>query len=80
MTPEKALTVGASAAQAIIAARNGDAVGAAAHAVDALLELVPAEDARRLLDEKALARAEAFREALNDEKFGVRGVDKDPLE
>lgn len=77
--PNKALQVGASAAQAIIAAKNGDAIGAAAHAMDAVLELLPSDDAKKLLDERALARAEAFREQLNDEKFGVRGVDKDPL-
>lgn len=70
--PNKALQVGYSAAQAIVAAKNGDALGAAAHAVDALLELVPADQAKQLLDERAVARAEAFREALNVEKFGPR--------
>lgn len=76
----RALQAGASAAQAILAAKNGDALGAAAHAIDAALELVPAGDVQVLLDEKARARAEAFRQRLNDEKFGVRGVDKDPSE
>lgn len=67
----KALQASFHAAQAIVAAKNGDALGAAAHAIDAALELLPAGvDAHAMLDERARARAEAFREALNAEKFG----------
>lgn len=67
----KALSAAASAAQAIVAAKNGDALGAAAHAIDAALELLPAGiDAHAMLDERARARAESFRQTLNAEKFG----------
>lgn len=68
----KALQASFHAAQAIVAAKNGDALGAAAHAIDAALELLPAGvDAHAMLDERARARAEAFRQLLNDEKFGA---------
>lgn len=66
----KALQASFHAAQAIVAAKNGDALSAAAHAIDAALELLPAGvDAHAMLDERARARAEAFRQHLNDEKF-----------
>lgn len=69
MTPEKALQAGFHAAQAIISAKDGDALGAAAHAMDAVLELVPVGEAQRLLDEGTVTRLEAERQRLNDEKF-----------
>lgn len=70
LDPAKGFTAAANAAQAIVAAKNGDAVGAATHALDAVLELIPSETAKALLDERAVARAERFREQLNDAKFG----------
>ena len=70
MTPEKALKIGASTAQALLAAKDGNPAEAARHAMDAVLEAIPADEARRLLDERAIARANARADELENEFFG----------
>ena len=58
------------AAQSIIAAKRGDYLEAAGHAANAALELVPAEDARKILDEAIFRRVNAEAEAAEKLKFG----------
>ena len=73
MTPEQGLKVGAHAAQAVLAAAQGRKVDAAGHAIDALLEAVDgdATEARKLLDEAAVRRANAVGAAAEDARFGA---------
>lgn len=72
MTPAQALKVGAHAAQAVLAAKDGDPVQAARHALDAALEAIPeAEEVRKLVDEAAIRRANARADELERAKFGA---------
>lgn len=73
MTSDKALTIGMHAAQALLAAKNGDATAAARHAIDAALEAVPRAEAQRLLDQAAIDRANAFADTLESAKYGPEG-------
>jgi hypothetical protein len=70
MSPEEALRAAASAAQSVMAAHDGRYVDAARHAIDAALELVPADEAAKLLDEAAIRRANAIADAVEAAKFG----------
>lgn len=69
MTPKEALKAAAHAAQAVMAAQDGRPIDAARHAIDAALELVPDDEARRLLDDAALRRANAIADAAEAAKF-----------
>lgn len=69
MTPETMLSVAADAAQAVLAAKDGDPVGAARHAISAALTLVPKEMADQLLTDEAVRRANAIADLLEKEKF-----------
>lgn len=70
MTPETMLTVAADAAQAVLAARDGDPIQAARHAISAALTLVPKEMAEQLLTDEAVRRANAIADLMEREKFG----------
>lgn len=56
---------------ALIAAKQGDAMGAARHALDAVLAAVPTEDARTLLDAAAIRRANAIADIAEAAKFAT---------
>ncbi len=60
----------ANAARAIIAAKNQDYVGAAAHATEAALDLVPHDEAKKLLSEAVMRRINAEAEAAEAARFG----------
>lgn len=70
MSPEEALRAAAHAAQAVMAAHDGRPVDAARHAIDAALELVPADEAKDILDAAAVRRANAIADAAEAAKFG----------
>lgn len=70
MSPTEALKAAASAAQSVMAAQDGRYVDAARHAIDAALELVPAEEAQKLLDEAAIRRANLAADFAEAAKFG----------
>lgn len=72
MTPEQALRAAAAAAQAVHAVSNGNHLVAAAHAADALLELLPPDEARKVVDEAVVRRAHLAREVVELEKFGPK--------
>ena len=70
MSPEEALRAAAAAAQSVMAAHDGRYVDAARHAIDAALELVPHEEAAKLLDEAAIRRANLAADVAEQAKFG----------
>lgn len=70
MTPETILSVAASAAQAVLAAKDGQPIEAARHALAAALELVPRDVAEKLLTDVAIERANAIADLREREKFG----------
>jgi hypothetical protein len=77
MSPEEALRAAASAAQSVMAAHDGRYVDAARHAIDAALELVPADEAAKLLDEAAIRRANRTADLAERLKFGLSEPDDD---
>jgi hypothetical protein len=78
MSPQEALRAAASAAQSVMAAHDGRYVDAARHAIDAALELVPADEARELLDAAQIRRANAIADAAEAAKFGALADLDDP--
>jgi hypothetical protein len=62
-------SVATSAARAIIAASQGDAMGAAAHGLEAVLEAVPHDVAQKMLSDAAIRRARAAADAEEDRRF-----------
>lgn len=75
MSPEEGLKAAADTAQAVMAIREGRYVDAARHAIDAALELVPAHEAAKLLDEAAIRRANAIADAAEFKKFHLDALD-----
>lgn len=78
MSPEEVLKAASYAAQAVMAAHDGRYVDAARHAIDAALELVPADEAKGLLDAAAVRRANAVADAAEAAKFGSLAELDDP--
>ncbi len=72
MRPEIKSAAG-KALEALLAGADGDALGAAAHVADALLELVPAAVARQVVDQAAIRRANRIADIHQADRFG-----KDP--
>jgi hypothetical protein len=70
VSPAEALKAAASAAQSVMAAHDGRYADAARHAIDAALELVPADEAQKLLDAASIRRANAIADAAEAAKFG----------
>jgi hypothetical protein len=70
----------ANAARAIIAAKNKDYVGAAAHATEAALDLVPHDQAKQILSEAVFRRVNAEADLAEAAKFGALADLDDPGE
>lgn len=79
MTPESGLKAAASAARAILAARDGHPIDAAAHAIEAALELVPEPVVQRLISEHQAQRQNAIAELAEDAKFGKKRLNLEEL-
>lgn len=74
MRPEIKSAAG-KALEALLAGADGDALGAAAHIADALLELVPSDVARTVVDQAAIRRANRIADLHSADRFGT---DPDP--
>lgn len=63
----------ANAARAIIAAKDGNYLEAAGHATEAALDLIPHDEARKVVDEAIARRVNAEAELAETIKFGSEG-------
>ena len=59
-----------SAAEAGIAAANGDYADAVRHFVEGALELFTAEAVKKVVDDATIRRANALADAIEDARFG----------
>ncbi len=66
----------AKALEALISGVEGDALGAAAHVADALLELVPAAVARTVVDQAAIRRANRIADIHEADRFAGEALDE----